>query len=484
MSLVIGAHLPAVVAELLAPVDTHVPAGLFDVEDETYQGIDQEMVKLGGLHQGSIDWPYIEEASRHYLTTQCKQFRIVGHLLTVWLREPRWPQWSNAVSVLAGMVELYWETSHPKPGPTGYLAKRKQVTLLLERLSEAMSIVEPTPFSSEHHAIAVAAVARLKRCAARTQLDQAALVELERVLTRSAERAGAPRERQAQAAPVASSRSLAQSLGVVPKVGALGGERETRRALLSMAELVNQQDLYDPTGYLLRRFALWAHLQAAPAIKRDRCTELPAVPKEVAEGYQEALGGSSIEPALLLRIEKSVVASPFWLRGSYLAATVATRLAMESVAEAIRQSAVRFVQRVPALTALCFSDGSAFVDDQTRAWLSTSLCGGSSNAPAAEFADLREELVTQMHSDGVEVTLLRLQALQSEYGAPRQRCHASVIAADLLSAKGLSWLAEDLYASAARLMAATPAHIWEPDLYQRIAKHGGGLNLADQGMKG
>lgn len=484
MSLVTVPNVPSLVAALLEPIDAQAPAGLFDVEDETYQGIDQEMVKLGGLHQGSIDWPYIEEASRHYLTTQCKQFRIVGHLVTVWLREPRWSQWSNAVSVLAGMVDLFWENAHPKPGPTGYLAKRKQVKLMLERLSEAVSALERTSFSSEHHAVALAAVARLKGCAAKTQLDEAALVELDRVLTRSAERATTPPEHQEEAAPVASSSSVAQSLQVVPKAGALGGERESRRAVLTMAELINQQDLYDPTGYLLRRFALWAHIQTAPAIKRDRCTELPAVPKEVAEGYQEALVGSSIEPALLLRIEKSVVASPFWLRGSYLAATVATRLAMESVAEAIRQSVVRFVQRVPALMELCFSDGSAFVDDQARAWLSASVSGGSSNGPAPEYADLREELVAQMNSDGVEVTLLRLQAMQSEYGAPRQRCHASVIAADLLSAKGLSWLADDLYASAARLMASTPAHIWEPDLYQRIAKHGGGLNLADQGMKG
>lgn len=476
--------VPSAVAALLAPIDVQAPAGLFDVEDETYQGIDQEMVKLGGLHQGSIDWPYIEEASRHYLTKQCKQFRIVGHLLTVWLREPRWREWSNAVSVLAGMVDLYWETAHPKPGPTGYLAKRKQVKLMLDRLSEAVSRLERASFSGEHHAVAMEAVARLKGCAAKAQLDEAALVELDRVLTRSAERATAPREPQEDAPPVVSGTSVAQSLRVVPKAGALGGERESRRAVLTMAELVNQQDLYDPTGYLLRRFALWAHIQTAPGIKRDRCTELPAVPKEVAEGYQEALGGASIEPALLLRIEKSVVASPFWLRGSYLAATVATRLAMDNVAEAIRQSAVRFVQRVPALMELCFSDGSAFVDDQTRAWLSTSVAGRSSNGPAPEYADLREELVAQMNTDGVEVTLLRLQTLQSEYGAPRQRCHASVIAADLLSAKGLSWLADDLYASAARLMASTPAHIWEPDLYQRIAQHGEGVNLADQGMKG
>ena len=55
------------IARLLAPIDAQTPAGLFDVEDETYQAIDQEMVKLGGLQESSIDWAYIEEASRQYL---------------------------------------------------------------------------------------------------------------------------------------------------------------------------------------------------------------------------------------------------------------------------------------------------------------------------------------------------------------------------------------------------------------------------------
>lgn len=473
-----------VVAPLLAPIELQVPAGLFDVEDETYQGIDQEMVKLGGLQQASIDWPYIEEASRHYLATQCKQFRIVGHLLAVWLREARWPQWGNAVSLLAGMVDLYWETAHPKPGPTGYLAKRKQVKLMLERLCEALPALDRASFADEHLRVAVAALARLQGCVAKAQLDEAALAELHRTLTRCSERAASATEPLEHAVPVTTASSLAQSLRAVPKAGALGGERETRRAVLTMAELVNQQDLYDPTGYLLRRFALWAHIQTAPSIKRERCTELAAVPKEVVEGYQEALGSAFVEPALLVRLEKSVVASPFWLRGSYLAASVATRLAMEGVAEAIRQSSVRFVQRVPALMELCFSDGSPFVDDQTRAWLRTGGSSAASQAAAPEYAGLREELVAQLNSDGVEVTLLRLQALQAEYSAPRQRCHASVIAADLLSAKGLSWLADDLYASAARLMAATPAHVWEPDLYSRLAQHGGASSHVDQGMKG
>lgn len=81
------------ITRLLAPIDTQVPAGLFDVEDETYQAIDQEMVKLGGLQEASIDWDYIEEASGQYLERQCKHLRIVAHLSVAWLRSGCWERW-------------------------------------------------------------------------------------------------------------------------------------------------------------------------------------------------------------------------------------------------------------------------------------------------------------------------------------------------------------------------------------------------------
>lgn len=55
MSLVIDVPADAV-KQLLTPIDPGQPAGYFDVEDETYQSIDQEMVKLGGLREMRMRW--------------------------------------------------------------------------------------------------------------------------------------------------------------------------------------------------------------------------------------------------------------------------------------------------------------------------------------------------------------------------------------------------------------------------------------------
>lgn len=470
------------IALLLAPIEPTLAAGLFDIEDETYQAIDQEMVKLGGLHEASIDWLFIEEASRQYLSLQCKHFRIAGHLSVAWLRCGAWEQWCRSLELLAGMVEHYWESAHPKPGPTGFLGKRKLVGVLLKRFIEAVPHLDRFSYSPICTAVAQQALARLLLHGAALQLDVTALEELERLLLKSAEPAGgvvkeAPTE---LAEPETSTAKLAEVLRPAKTSVSLGNERETRRAVLGMAEYINQQDLYDPTGYQLRRFGLWAHIQMAPVANRDRRTELMAVPVDIALVYEEAISSTAIDAALLLRVEKSVTAAPYWVRGSYLAATIATRLAMNEVAEAIRCATARFVRRLPALQQLCFSDGTAFVDDQSLAWLKGAEPQQSQCAISQEFHSLHEELIGQMDTDGVEAVLLRLQAAQVDYRSPRERCHTTVIAADLLAARGVSWLAQDLCASVARTMQATTAHTWEPEVYLKLQQYSAPSSLVDK----
>lgn len=465
MSLVIDVPVD-IVALLLIPIDSEQPAGHFDVEDETYQAIDQEMVKLGGLRESDIDWPYIDEASRQYLETQCKHWRILGHLQVVWLRTRQWARWADALGLLAGMVELYWDSAYPKPGPTGYLNKRKQVQRLLEDLGQVLPSLDRSSFAPAYQAAAQLALENLRRCAEGAKLDSAPLDALQRQLSKYSEPVAAIELTRA----TTSNSVLDSAFFTTPKPQAPSNEREQRRALLSMAEQINLQDPYDPTGYQLRRFGLWSHLRTAPPITRDRRTELTAVPKDIVDGYQDALNHNTLDPNLLARLEKSVCASPYWLRGSYLAAQVASRLAMEEAGAGIRQTCERFVCRLPALLELCFSDGTPFVDAQTQAWITGADQAQTTGSPVQEYASLRDELTTQLNTEGVEVVLLRLQELHATHDAPRQRSYATVIAADLLASRGLSWLADDLYASVARLMRDTTAHGWEPELYKRVAQ--------------
>ena len=220
------------ITRLLAPIDTQVPAGLFDVEDETYQAIDQEMVKLGGLQEASIDWDYIEEASGQYLERQCKHLRIVAHLSVAWLRSGCWERWGFTLALLGGMIEGYWETAHPAPGPKGFLTKRKVVGLVLNRLIDALPRLDRFTYTPAHAAAAKGALARLLRQQEAAQLDPAVLVELERLLHKHTALANGIGECDAPKAPVESPQPapLADVIATPKPCLSGGNERETRRA--------------------------------------------------------------------------------------------------------------------------------------------------------------------------------------------------------------------------------------------------------------
>ena len=455
---------------LLAPIDPRQPAGVFDEEDDAYQGIDHEMVKLGSLQEATIDWPYVDEAAQHYLCSQCKHLRIAGHLLTARARTRSWRGWAEAAGVLAGMVERYWETSYPKPGATGYLAKRRLVGQLLERLSDSLAALENTGYGEEFYKAGQAALDSLQRSAESAQLDVPTLSRIEGLLRQKAEALRAPELADAKLDTPVRGDVLSDAF-FTPALPTPGNEREGRKSLLAAAEIINQQDPYDPTGYLLRRFALWAHLTNAPSARKHHQTELMAVPADVAEGYAEALIANAVDPALLQRVERSVTTSPYWLRGSYLAAGIARRLEMPLVAEAIRQATERFVTRLPALGKLEFADGRPFVDGETQAWISGAQASGATSAAGHDYAAVRDELHSLLEAQGVESVLRRLETIQQEATDLRHRCHVMAIAAELLQPRGLTWLADGLFVRAYQSMQNASAPEWEPNLFSLLQRH-------------
>ena len=462
-------HLPPLdLKALLAPLDEQQPAGTFDEEAELFQNIDHEMVKLGGLQERSIDWNLVDQGARQYLSTQCKHLRIAGHLMTAHLRTNSWRGWAESAGLLAGMVERYWETAYPAPGAKGYSGKRRLVAQYLERLGNALPRLDRKGYAEDFYRSGQEALDSLQANAALARLDVPELSRLEGKLRQHAESNRAPELSDRPTDQPVGSETLADDF-FLPVNAHPGNERENRRSLLSAAEIISQQDTFDPTGYLLRRFALWAHLTQAPSASNGSRTELMAVPRDVADSYDKALATNSIGPPLLQRVERSVASSPYWLRGSFLSADIARKLDMPRVAEAIRQASERFVTRLPALTALEFADGRPFIDDETQAWLSgASLDAGTSSG--LEYPALRDELSALLDTAGVESMLRNLESLQQQKNDLRHGCHVMAIAAELLATRGLNWLADGLYARARSIMDNATTRAWEPELYDVLVR--------------
>jgi type VI secretion system protein VasJ len=341
---------------------------------------------------------------------------------------------------------------------------------MIERLTQAVASLESTILPEAHGARALKALAALRSEVPHAQLQAPPLERLVRCLDAARERAQQPPAPPAVSPTAfpATSPAISPAFFASTPAIALGNERETRQSLLKIADYLNQRDAYDPVGYQLRRVALWSELNSAPTARTDQRTELRNVPVDITYVYEDALVSQDASPPLLQRVEKSVAASPFWLRGSFLAATFARRLAMPDVADGIQQAAMRFLQRLPTLAQLRFHDGAPFVDDVTLSWLSENHASRSSDGETAEFAQRRAELMACLDNDGVETTLLRLQHMQAQATTPRQRGQVTCIAADVLAARGLTWLADGLYAVVRQTMETTSADQWEPEFHREL----------------
>ena len=91
----------------------------------------------------------------------------------------------------------------------------------------------------------------------------------------------------------------------------------------------------------------------------------------------------------------------------------------------------------------------------------------------ATLAGLQGELkLEQLAGQGVEAMLRHLQSMQTTASPPRDRHLASIAAADVLDARGLTWLARDLYAGVAEEMRRRTASEWEPDVFDYVRARG------------
>ncbi len=469
-----------VIESLLAPISGASPAGVFDAEDELYLAIDLEMVKLGGLHAATLDWSFVESSAIHYLQARCKHFRILGHLMSAWLRHQQWQGWIRSIQLLAGMTELHWTSLFPQPGPTGLSARKRLYTALGQRLLQSLKHLQPDSHTGAGATQATEAVAALQRAERHHTIGASVaallLPALERAIEHAERAPFQPPRPTRSASPQPVRDALGKEFFSASRELPLGNEREIRAACLKLADHINQQDGFDPTGYLLRRRALWAGIHGTPPARADGRTEMMNVPADISIEYQDALMGGPCSPALLMRIERSVASCPYWLRGSFLSASIAQRLEMPMVAVVIRSAVGRFAQRLPMLRDLLFSDGSPFIDAETLGWIGgdddSDRCGVAGKA--VTLARMHAELLDQQ-KDGqsMESILLGLQARRPGKQSLRERAYSSAAAADLFHARGLASLAQDLYAGVAQTMSSHAANEWEPDLFSHVTARSG-----------
>ncbi|MCC5883328.1 MAG: type VI secretion system protein TssA [Halomonas sp.] len=445
------------------------------VDSADYGWLDEEMMKIGSLQHGGVDWEGAETRAVRLLCEIGKDLKVLGHLLHCLQRDGDGVRFALSLRLLAGSLDRWWDAAYPYGGPQG---ERLRPRLFLQFTQRALALAETLDFdnAADEHQACEAALATLLEAARSRQLPDEPLEDLKRLLRQARPSQAAAHVAPASKGAAAEGATAANAATTTPKLPEMrleaGNERGNRQSLLKMADFLNEQSLGDPLGYRLRRHAIWHAIQALPGTRDGVRSELaPPAADRVAE-YRETLSrGGDVE--LWKRIENSLAVSPYWLEGHRLSASVAERLGHPRCAAAIRDEASRFVERLPGIESLTFNDGSPFVDDETLQWLQAVPAGTAAGGQEAGGDPWQEGLGVareKLAAEGLEAALVGLDRGLAEARSPREVAYWRLASADLLSDAGLVALAAQHYRAVHASLTGLGLEQWEPALLKRLER--------------
>ena len=438
----------------------------FDIDDDpTWIELDGEMVKLGSLEHESLNIPQAQQKALTLLSTKSKDLRIMAHLLKTLQHSGKATELLLGLALLSDYVEAFWKEAPPKQS----LKKVRLSQQILKRFENMSSKFNQS-------------ASRLEKDEARVQLerlkqnwdDQKLLTDVELLLTRytfidvSDEKTS--EKNVDQGLQVVSSNptselpksAVSQPMIIEPIDIDQSNEKAWRNTLLKVADYLIDKDVSEIVGYQLRRYAIWSNITSAPLSENNK-TQLAAASADRVAEYKAALDNAEI--GLWKEVEYSLVLAPFWFEGHYLSAEIANRLGYNKVATTIKECLNNFLERLPILRELTFSDSTPFLSQNCQQWL---LQSSVNSSRGNGVNNLNHHIDAYYENEGLEKTLQLIN--EQKYLDMREKVYAQLQSIKLLSKSGLHSLAKQHYATLQSALESVAVKDWEPSLFSLLIK--------------
>lgn len=490
-------HLHPLLASL-AVNEQGQPVGESLEESNDYLALDAEMMKVGSLQHASVAWETAETLAIQMLSQRGKDLKVLGHLLHCLQHDANGVRFALSLRLLSQALDQpWWEHAYPFNGPRGAKLRPRLFQQFTQRSVKLAAGLDFHNAEDEFEACQ-SALTELQARAEQLSLPGDALSDLNRQLLAqrpvqpSSANGGSTGGAQGAGGKEAGSQeSGSDEQGSIPpgshqgnssgttqpapsKMPELrleaGNERSNRQTLLKMADFLSEQSPGEPLAYRLRRYAVWSSIQALPASKEAGKTELAPVSADRIADYRDALSRSG-DHELWQRIENSLAVSPYWIEGHRLSAGLAKQLGHPLCADAIRDEAQRFVERLPGIEKLMFNNGVGFVDDETQRWLysNASGSGGAAGSGGEAWQAGLEEARGAAESGDIGAALKVLDQGLSAARSPRESTYWRLASADLLHENGLESLAQQHYHTLHKSVTELALEKWEPSLVSRLS---------------
>jgi type VI secretion system protein VasJ len=473
---------------LVAPISAETPAGADLSYDPDFERLVAEIEKLTSLAGELPDWHFVLSECERTLREKSKDLRVMSWLVAAHAYTSGWSGIATGLAAYAALTRSYWPTLFP---PVNRLrARAGQVEWLWSVLAKRVAalpvdaadaplarsleprVAELNAFFAEH----------LKEADPGGGSFRAALRDKLRALAEAAppppapiappSAAGPASTASAQAAPDGTSsstpsastngngangaaRSAAIAAGPPPAIASvaidassLAGLEQTQDAagalrdpLTTLAHHARRVAPATAWPYRVLRFSAWLTVERAPDAEGDK-TPLRA-PKGQDRELLTSLHAAGQWDALLEAAEDAVATNILWLDPHRMSALALEHKGPEfrAARQAVGRETAWFLERVPGLTHLTFSNGTPFASPETIDWLAaeqgrftrtaagtTSGSGAGQEASAddaALLASLDERLATGSADEAFAQTLADAERL----GSPRSRFRAHLAVA-------------------------------------------------------
>lgn len=458
---------------IVLPVSANSPIGERLYDDPLYDFIDSQMMKVGSLSHGTVQWGEVEQSILKLFRDKTKDIKLLIYLIQCLHHQVTPERLTLSLLIFSDFMREFWQTCYPSPGDRGKLPRRKFFSLLLQRFDLLIDKFDFSLFDAEGKDALLQALLDWHSAVVENELDSEAVSFFVQRIKNKLQDVEARAVVNSQAIV---NRETSADIGHVTTVNVQqvsplsfdsSSSQLVKQTLLKVSDFLSEQEHGTLLSIRVRRYAIWSSIESLPEHNNQNETLLRSMPAERLKEYTDAM--SSPDIALWRKVENSLMLAPYWIDGQLLSAQIAKSLGLDDWGEIIFDETKQFLSRLPALTELKFKDGTPFVSDETKKWIENDMT--SQNAKSVTHWQDTFDQVKQLSKEaGMNIAISSVNDGLKSAIEPRDKFYWRCLLAELLEENNLTEVANEQYRLLYEEVITMNLTEWEPSLIVKLKK--------------
>lgn len=452
---------------VMAPITEDNPVGELITDHELYEFIEEQMMKVGSLSHGSVQWLKVENSLVKLLSEKTKDLKLLTHLLQCLHQRDTKQSFLLAITLFTDFITLYWNISYPMPGVRGTKLRKRYFSQINQRINLSLDKLDFDTYHNDERQELNTAIEAWSECVAKNELSNDTV---EVIVTAVKFRLGKSEKRAEISEKGTNEEAVNENILPVKKVLNIDGSsiKAIKESLFKMSEYLSEQDIGIELAMRVRRYAVWSSITSLPEHNKDGTTLLRMMTLERIKEYEDQSKNADL--SLWNKVEKSLENTPFWFDGHHLSYKIVEKLGYRNLAKAILYEAQAFIQRLPKLDTLTFKCGTPFVSEICKEWLlNSSVQSNTSDSGTDNWGNRKKKAIALAKKSGVEAALTMINGEMSRVKDPREHYYWHLISAEIMEEQNLKSIALLQYQQLNKQIKSMSVSEWEPSLVSRLA---------------